>query len=209
MRTFLEKAHDISSIGTFILTIVVVLIMVVPMLRPPQQIPQNQTPQNSATGAGKPMIGWLMPSILVVCILLTGVLNFLAARERRRPTATMPTPEALRTQTRLASRVPTNATLSQLTEIWKHNTAVQAKKLSEVYIGTWITVSGSVYDVKQYRNEFHVQVAGSGVSIVSCAFALEWDQRCSGLRKGDSISVLGKVSDFDQALIWLGECEFI
>ncbi len=74
MRTLLEKAHDVSSIGTFVLTIVVVALMVIPML-------SSRDSAATASG-GQLMSGWLMPSILAVCILLAGFLNLLAARSR-------------------------------------------------------------------------------------------------------------------------------
>jgi hypothetical protein len=48
-----------------------------------------------------------------------------------------------------------------------------------------------------------------GVSIVPCTFQKEWEQRCSVLRKGDAVNVLGKVRDFDEAILSLEDCEFI
>jgi len=74
MRTGLEKAHDISSIGTFVLTIVIVAFMVLPML---PHGSADTTPPRS-----QPVIGWLMPAVLAVCLLVAGILNLLAARTR-------------------------------------------------------------------------------------------------------------------------------
>jgi hypothetical protein len=70
----LEKAVAISSIGTFVLTIVMVALMVIPML------PHPDSQHVNAVSGGKPMIGWLMPSILALSLVLAGVLHFLAAR---------------------------------------------------------------------------------------------------------------------------------
>jgi hypothetical protein len=78
----LEKVHHFSSIGTFLLTIVVVAIMVIPMLWPSQMSPQ----QHAGTALeSKPMIGWLLPSILSFSLVLAGVLHFLAARATNAP----------------------------------------------------------------------------------------------------------------------------
>lgn len=224
MRTPLEKAHDISSIGTFVLTIVIVAIMVIPMLWP------SQTPPKNPSAGSKPMIGWVMPSVLVVCILLAGILNLLAARERNKTPdrhqvvgAASATP-VTSTSTPVASpaalgphRVPTNATPAELHKIWEQNTSVQAKKLSEIYIGTWMTISGSVSNVRtssafdakfKARNVMRVTVNESRSSFFVCEFEQQWAQRCSVLRKGDPVSVLGRVSDFDSTTITLEECEF-
>jgi len=165
------------------------------------------------------MIGWLMPSILAFSLVLAGVLHFLAAQTSRESLAhtqvlgKAPAVAPLQLQSVLApDRVPTNATPGQLAEIWEHNTAVQARKLSECYMGTWMAMSGSVFDVKRgmAANEMRVTLGSvPGVMIVICIFQKEWDQRCSVLRKGDTVSILGKVSDFDSQVVSLEDCEFI
>src|ERR1700685_862968 len=84
MRTRLEKAHDISSIGTFVLTIVIVAFMVYPML-----------PHGSAETTARrnqPGIGWVMPAVLAVCLLTAAILNLLAARARSSNLRTIPLP---------------------------------------------------------------------------------------------------------------------
>jgi hypothetical protein len=213
MRTFLEKAHDICSIGTFIFTIVIVFLMVIPMLRP------SQPTQSVITSEGKPVIGWIMPSILAFCLLLAGLLNLLASRTRHGQPAppaqsghrvSALVPLTLQAPLSASGRIPTNAAPGELAAIWKHNTAVQAKKLSECYIGTWMTVSGTVYNVKKAAYGMRVTLDSvQGVSIVPCTFPEELEQRCSVLRKGDVVNVLGKVSDFDEAILSLEDCEFI
>jgi hypothetical protein len=67
MRTLLEKTHDVSSIGTFVLTIVVVAFMVIPMF------------PHASQGAA-PRISWLMPSVLAFSLLFAGFLHLMAAR---------------------------------------------------------------------------------------------------------------------------------
>jgi hypothetical protein len=213
MRTFLEKAHDLSSIGTFIFTIVLVALTVAPMLWPP-----HVTPEPVANG-GRSVIGWVMPSILAFCLVGAGVLNVLAARERRKSnSAHSQAPvamagAALQTVGRQLApgRVPTNATPAELAEIWKHNTGLQAKKLSELYIGTWMSVSGVVFDVRKPNPTEGLMCVTlhsvPGVTIVPCRFNEEWDHRCSVLRKNETVTIIGKVEDFDSEVFSLKECE--
>jgi hypothetical protein len=110
------------------------------------------------------------------------------------------------------ARVPTNATPGELTDIYRRHTALQAKKLSECYLGTWLKISGSVFDVERGRSgEMTVYLTSvpGVVSIVTCEFQKEWEQRCSVLRKDQKVSVLGKVSRIDATVMSLATCEFI
>jgi hypothetical protein len=207
MRTLLEKAHSLSSIGTFVLTIVIVVLMVIPLLWPSGVF---------AVPPGR-VIGWVLPAILAFCFILGGALNFLAARTRHEPSpdrAQVPLhtrPAPLQPRPALVpNRVPTNATPAELANIWEQHTAVQAKKLSECYLGTWMEISGSVFNVREDANDVAVSVDNvPGVLLVRCEFPKELEQRCSVLRKGDAVNVLGKVSDFDARIVTLKECEFI
>lgn len=111
-----------------------------------------------------------------------------------------------------SDRVPTNATPGELAQIWQNHTAVQAKKLSECYIGTWMEISGPVYDVRNamITNEIRLTIEGvEGVMLIHCTFQEQWEQRCLVLRKGDAVRVLGQVSDFNQVSVSLEECEFV
>src|SRR5579863_6187510 len=161
MRTKLEIAHDVCSIGTFVLTIVVIVLMVIPMLWP------TEPPQQSAAAAGGHplMIGWVMPSILAFCLLLAGVLQLLAARTRHRPSLAspaalqrMPLPVFSPPPPVLPVLVPPleekifvgpDITPQFLTDIARNHTYIQASKMLEIYIGKWMKVSGVISNVSQ------------------------------------------------------------
>jgi hypothetical protein len=216
MRTKLEIAHDVSSIGTFVLTIILVALMVIPMLWP------SQAPQSSVASAGKPAIAWVMPSILAFCIVLASVLHFLAARAPRRSERSLSRAEVLQKMPANlptiahmpvlpGGRVPTNATPDELSKLWKGNTAVQAGKLSEIYIGTWMTISGSVFDVRRALggDQMLISVKTGSFMLAQCYFHEDWEHRCSVHRKDDSVVISGKVTGFDEHTLSLEDCELV
>jgi hypothetical protein len=87
MRSWLEKAHDLSSIGTFILTVIVVFLMVEPLLKPAQQSAgQNQETQKELPNSAptRRFSGWVLPSALAFSLVLAGGLHLMAARANAR-----------------------------------------------------------------------------------------------------------------------------
>jgi hypothetical protein len=68
MASGLEKIHHYCSIGTFVLTAVLVAITVVPVFL-------------SADPPKGRVVGWIMPSILAVALVVAGVLHFKARRQ--------------------------------------------------------------------------------------------------------------------------------
>ena len=105
-----------------------------------------------------------------------------------------------------------NATPGDLVQTWRDNTAFQASKLSEIYMGTWMAISGSVYNVKNAfaPGEMRVTVDSlPGVTMVICTFPKGWEQHCAVLRKGDRVNILGKGSEIDSHTVPLEECEFV
>jgi hypothetical protein len=213
MRTILEKAHSASSIGTFLLTIVIVVLMVIPMVWHPDAVSQKT---NTSPSGSHPMIGWLMPLILAFSLIAAGILHLMAAHINQKQVSTnahsvtanpLETPKPLLVQ----NRVPSNATPSELAKIWRNYTEVQAKKLSECYISTWMEISGSVFDVKEPgSNGIRLTIYKvDGMGLVHCTFEEQWEQRCLVLHKDDGIKVLGKISDFNQISLSLEQCEFV
>src|SRR5437879_2916929 len=133
MRTPLEKAHSFSSIGTFVLTVVIVALMVIPMLWP-----SRAEQGNAPTSGGQPMMGWLMPSILAVCLLLAGALNVLAARTRRESLVAQPeifqeapplSPVSRGPNSEGRIFVGSDITPSLLANQFREHTEIQARKL--------------------------------------------------------------------------------
>src|ERR1039458_1508926 len=104
-------------------------------------------------------------------------------------------------------RVMARLTPRQLTEIYDQHTTVEASKLGEFYIGTWLPVSGSVRDVWGTEQEPWMAIHLDGVTSVICSFRQEWYQRTVILQKGDPVKIIGKISKFDGLAIELRECE--
>jgi tRNA_anti-like len=222
MRTPLEKAHDVSSIGTFILTIVLVAFVVIPMLWP------SHASQSAVVSGGKPMIGWVMPSILAFCLLLAGVLNLLAARTRREPSPARP--EALqRTSMPMLSPSPpilpahvstleerifvgVDITPQFLSSLHSGHTEVQAGKLLELYVGKWIKLSGAVNHVGKFEYGSSTVMFSTqsfdGVRVLM-SFGAAWTERLSVLRLGNNINVIGRITAVDGLMVKLRECELV
>jgi len=78
------KLSNYSNVGTFVLTIVILVIMVVPLLRNSDPPPSTQA--NDPHLSGAPVITWIMPSILALAILGAAALNFATHRHKAFPT---------------------------------------------------------------------------------------------------------------------------
>jgi hypothetical protein len=216
MRTLLEKAHDVSSIGTFVLTIVVVALMVIPMLWPSSGI---------AVAGGQRMVGWLMPSILAVCLLLAGALHLLAARTRHEPSpARTEVPERMRAPAtsppRLGAQnlegrvfVGPDITPQFLQSLLKAHTEVQAEKLLDIYVGKWMQLSGEVCHVGKFEyGSSTVMFAGQPDKddpAVMLYFSKVWTERLSVLRLGNNINVIGRIGSVNGLRVRLDDCELV
>jgi hypothetical protein len=71
------KASNYANIGTFCLTIVILVLMVIPPLR---NADPNHSVESPRRGA---VIAWIMPSLLALAVLGAGALNFAASRRRQ------------------------------------------------------------------------------------------------------------------------------
>ena len=217
MRTWLEKAHDIGSIGTFVLTIVIVAFMVLPML---PHGPADTTPPRS-----QPVIGWLMPSVLAVCVLVAGILNLLAARTRSISSNSnlhihspipMPSPipvPVLVPKAEERNFVGASITPEVLIGFFKEHTSIQARKLIEPFIDKWMRVSGNLEEVISSIPTLAI-LTFSGRGIRSDLAGIYFYFRTEGtieplrtLRRGDSLTIVGKIRDVNAVQIDLDPCE--
>jgi len=90
MRMDLETADHISSVGTFLLTVLLIGLTVWPILRPPETVP-TKTPPNSerepvgktgTPGQQKPFSELAVPSLLAAAILISAALHVAASRSK-------------------------------------------------------------------------------------------------------------------------------
>ena len=111
----------------------------------------------------------------------------------------------------LAGRVMAKATPQELCKIFQTNTSAQADKLAEAYLGTWLMVSGKIFDVipdasKKYLNiTMHL---GNPYPLVLTYFDKEL-QQVAVLQRGHQVSILGRISGIDSTLVTLKECELV
>jgi hypothetical protein len=215
MRTLLEKAHDVSSIGTFVLTIVIVALMVIPILWPSSGF---------AAAISQRLVGWLMPSILAVCLLLAGVLHLVAARTRHEPApARTEVPEKVRmpatSPPALAAQnsegrifVGPDITPQFLVSLLSGHTEVQAERLLDIYVGKWIKVSGDVSHVGKFEHGHSTVMFTSQrleVPSIIMHFGGAWTERLSVLRLGNKINVIGRIDLVQELRIFLDDCELV
>jgi hypothetical protein len=208
MRTWLEKAHDVSSIGTFVLTIAIVAFMVLPML--PNGSADTTAPRN------EPVIGWLMPAVLAACVLVAGILNLLAAKARytfanSSSSASSGTTPTIQAEER--NFVGASITPEYLVGLFKEHTGIQARKLIEPFIGKWMRVSGHLSEVlSSTPNLAQVTFSGRGISsdlaVIYMYFRTkESFARLAILRRGDSLTIVGKICDVNPVQLDLDTCE--
>jgi hypothetical protein len=194
--------NEISFVGTFILTIVIVVIM----LKPPQVATGSSTTDQGRKSAeevrkDRPVTGWIMPSLLCVSLLGAGFFHYKAAQmARSAPNVSLPPvhpplppsvpkapieltpPNAIAQMT--SGRVMANATAEELAAIYSNHTTLQAEKLSECYMGTWLLVSGSVFNVDSRKDGMSVTLHKvKGVALVFCSFKENGDSGAQFLRK--------------------------
>lgn len=107
-----------------------------------------------------------------------------------------------------------NVTPEHLTGLFKGgHTSIQAKKLTEAFIGKWIKISGLVDDVLGSTNHFR-QVTFKERSIFSQNLVLmyfrpAWFDQISTLKPGDNITVIGQITDVTSQDIHLDNCELV
>lgn len=99
-----------------------------------------------------------------------------------------------------------------LISFFKEHTAIQAKKLSEVYIGKWMEISGVVREVTPIDSQTEIaMLTFKQPSDLTTLFfrTKKWVDRVSGLRRGDSISAVGQIDKVVSSHIELEHCELV
>jgi hypothetical protein len=98
-----------------------------------------------------------------------------------------------------------------LIEQFSKHTAMRAEEIIAPYIGNWMQVSGTVYNVAKLSGEnFYVQLhvdPEKDSILLGLTFGSIWKDKLVLLRKGDSISVRGKFAEANPISLSLKECE--
>ena len=109
-----------------------------------------------------------------------------------------------------ADRVFTGITSAQLHDLFVGRTDVQARTLLQLYLNTWIRVSGSLKDVFGDKISLSEFVYPSTIGDLTMQFRQEkWLQRLRVMKIGTKVTVIGELTAANQLLILLDNCEIV
>lgn len=110
--------------------------------------------------------------------------------------------------------VSASITPEYLIGLFQGHTGIQANKLTEAYVGKWLKLSGSLDQVDSLGSDNALVIfsgnIGRSLSSVKMTFSSKvWVDRLSVLRRGDNITVIGKIERLDSFDVRLSECELV
>jgi hypothetical protein len=93
-----------------------------------------------------------------------------------------------------------------LVAYFDQHTALEATRLTEPYVGKWFSVSGPIFNIQppNLGGDFQVALANQSVYLY---FEKTWLDEFSVLKKGDVISVVGRITRIDTLGITAEKCE--
>jgi hypothetical protein len=105
----------------------------------------------------------------------------------------------------------TSRTPRQLLTLYDGRTPLQADKLMEPYKGLWIQAQGVVFTILPDGVPGHsIGVLRSNNDTIECRFGPSWSHHLARVDKGDTISVVGKISSIQNgSQLYLLDCEVI
>jgi hypothetical protein len=127
------------------------------------------------------------------------------------PAAAAPVPLAVRPEVKETEKeerifVGESITAEYLVSFFKQQTTVQATNATKDYIGKWIKVTGSVYDVLSTTSDF-AQITferQQSSLLLHMHFSGSWRDRAIILRRGDNITVISQISEITSFALSLG-----
>jgi tRNA_anti-like len=110
--------------------------------------------------------------------------------------------------------VPDSVTPNYLVNIFKNNINIEAVAQTAKYMGKWIKVEGPVNDIMSItaNTMFIVLVPDNGWDLsrhflIYFTFHGQWLKNVELLRRGDNVSVIGKIDTIDSVRLKLEDCE--
>ena len=101
--------------------------------------------------------------------------------------------------------------------LYATQTSVQAGKVSEIYIGKWIHVSGVVTDVQEFNDldgdltMVHLHIQGDQPkkrsALVLSVFRRPWAERALMLTRGANVNIFGQIKETSWKWLDLDHCE--
>jgi hypothetical protein len=104
-------------------------------------------------------------------------------------------------------RIVVDVTPEYLASFFEQHTTIQANKLVEAYLGTWMPVAGPLGDV--YPNQVTFAHKTFGVVVFMYFDMTKWRDRLIVLPPGRHIKVLGQVESVNKVEVHLKNCELI
>jgi hypothetical protein len=108
-------------------------------------------------------------------------------------------------------RTIVDVTPEYLAGFFDDHTSIQAQKLADAFIGKWLKVSGPLGNVGSFKYSSQVTFASTSNVMVYMLFrdrALVEDT-LSVLKRGDQITVLGKIDRIEPLDVQLDNCELV
>jgi len=112
--------------------------------------------------------------------------------------------------------VGAGVTPEYLAKFFQDHTAIQAANLIEAFIGKWMKLSGRLNDVRLHRDSFaSVSLRRSAVEEdvracnVTMFFYQPWFDRLAILKRGEELTVIGRIDKVDALSLILEECEIV
>ena len=103
-------------------------------------------------------------------------------------------------------------TAAFLGNFFSTNTHIQAKKMVEVYKGKWMTISGSIGNIREVgdsRVSVSLEHTVFTDPLIMMFFDKQWLDRLSVLRTGNHINAIGIINDIDGSSLLLENCELV
>jgi hypothetical protein len=106
-------------------------------------------------------------------------------------------------------RTIVNVTPEYLAGLFDDHTSIQAQKLADTYIGKWMRVSGPLNNVSSFTSSSQVTFAPTGGVSTYMLFRNRAyvENRLSVLKRGDQITVLGRIDSIERHGVKLDNCE--
>jgi hypothetical protein len=106
-------------------------------------------------------------------------------------------------------RVFSDLPIETLLRPFKEHTSVQANAMVGIYLGTWLKVTGSLYNVEVDTHVVRVVIDANARSIrlLFLYFSVEWAQKLSVLQRGSVISAIGKIDRLEEGSLSMKHCE--
>jgi len=124
-----------------------------------------------------------------------------------------PAVQSVPPSTMMGDRIVVNVTPDYLMGIFRERTTADARRLTANYIGKWMRISGTVYDVDRTdlgrgkEGNFVTVIWNKNTSVSLVFHEQRWMDSVSVWKRGDTVTVLGQIQHLGALTIILNNCE--